>query len=247
MSNIYIGMGWIMEIIIWIFIFLFVIGFFSSEKMKDGNDKAKPFKLNRDTQQKTDNNVSQFSSVDSILGTAVDGLETFNTTIGELNDYVRLHSEVQKAVSSLEQTCSFEKMAITTCLEMAKNELSIEDRFANDEQGRKRFDANLARMKEAVSSSKQSYESHLCIDLIYTCEPHSEQKIEDAIQHKYKDMVECYTEFLNKTTQGLKENPRLRVLFEMQMKKYEPDLLMRIHCFEAGGEWRYIRSFRVYK
>lgn len=247
MSNIYIGMGWMMEIIIWIFIFLFVIGFFSSEKMKDGNDKAKPFKLNRDTQQKTDNNVSQFSSVDSILGTAVDGLETFNTTIGELNDYVRLHSEVQKAVSSLEQTCSFEKMAITICLEMAKNELSIEDRFANDEQGRKRFDANLARMKEAVSSSKQSYESHLCIDLIYTCEPHSEQKIEDAIQHKYKDMVECYTEFLNKTTQGLKENPRLRVLFEMQMKKYEPDLLMRIQCFEAGGEWRYIRSFRVYK
>ncbi|WP_244072997.1 hypothetical protein [Aeromonas caviae] len=126
MSNIYVGMGWMMEIIIWIFIFFFVIGFFSSGKMKNGNDKAKSFKLNRDTQQKTDNNVSQFFSVDSILGTTVDGVKKFNSAIGELNDYVRFESEVQKAVSVIKGECSFERCVITDSLDSAERKLSIE-------------------------------------------------------------------------------------------------------------------------
>ena len=255
MSNIYVEMGGMMEIIIWIFIFFFVIGFFSSGKMKNGNDKAKSFKLNRDTQQKTDNNVSQFFSVDSILGTTVDGVKPFNSAIGELNDYVRFESEVQKAVSVIKGECSFERCVITDSLDSAERKLSIEKYLGDDEERRRQ---HYKFVEEIISSmperserfdmtSVPGFETRLCIDMVYTNSPHPEQKIELAIKNRHENIVEEHNVFLTIITNKIKKDHQLRLLFEEELQKKSPDVLKRIHCFEAGGEWRYVRSFREAK
>ncbi|WP_323886387.1 DarT ssDNA thymidine ADP-ribosyltransferase family protein [Aeromonas allosaccharophila] len=238
-----------MEIIIGILVFLFILGLFSSgkEEKDKRNDKIKLSKPNVIRQPEYDNADPQKFTVGTVLGTVLDGLGTLDSAVGQLNAYVNLNSEVQKSVSIIDGACSTERIVIDVFLEASETDLYIERRFANDKQGKAAFDANLAKLVGSIGDRPHPHQSHSCVDIIYRREPHREQEIEAAIQQKYKSIIEEHTAFLTKITQRLQRESRLRALFEERMQKHEPDLLKRIHCFEAGGEWRYVTSFRETK
>ncbi|MFM5202670.1 MULTISPECIES: DarT ssDNA thymidine ADP-ribosyltransferase family protein [Aeromonas] len=238
-----------MEIILWIIAFFFIIGLFSSGNNGE-NDKIKSSKSRANQKPNLDNNKSNRIGISSVLGTARDGLDTFNAVVEKMHDYVHLENEVQRSLSSLKDAISFERTIIITSLESAERELLIESKFANDPQGKKRFDEffdDLATLIEVDSTPKQPYKPHQCIDLIYKGAPHPNPEIEAAIKSSFEHMIEEHIELLNKITHNFKQKPRLRVLFDEKLKKWMPDVLKRIQCFEGGGEWRYVRSFREIK
>jgi len=172
------------------------------------------------------------------------GANKLATAVDELDAYVERQKLIQAATIVMLSGYKVERHRIEVALGAAERGLQLKGKLDADQEFKKRFEKYYAEYRALFDetpdkSTAAGPSDHKCVDLRLPSR-HRDPEIASAVERKYTETINDYSEFLREVTQRLQRQEGLRDIFEEEMLSIGgSQILGRIKSFEAGKEWSY--------